>query len=77
MTSSPGRTTPEAIVPAKPRKSRSGRITYCTGKRKSIRFRSDGDVHGLEESSSVSPAYQRHAARWVDDVVALAARRSE
>ena len=27
ITLSPGRTTPEAMVPAKPRKSRSGRVT--------------------------------------------------
>jgi hypothetical protein len=31
-TSSPGRTAPAAMVPQKPRKSRWGRLTYCTGK---------------------------------------------
>lgn len=39
--SSPLRMIPEAIVPAKPRKSRFGRSTYCTGKRKSSRLRSE------------------------------------
>ena len=34
-TSSPLRMVPEAMVPAKPRKLRSGRVTYWTGKRKS------------------------------------------
>jgi len=42
MISSPGRTTPEATLPAKPRKAASGRRTYCTGKRKSIMLRSEG-----------------------------------
>src|ERR1035441_3109189 len=36
VTGSPLRTTPEASVPAKPRKSRLGRMTYCTGKRRSV-----------------------------------------
>ena len=34
FTRSPGLTLPLAICPAKPRKSRSGRSTYCTGRRK-------------------------------------------
>ena len=41
MTASPRRTVPDAMVPLKPRKLRSGRLTYCTGKRKSMRLRSD------------------------------------
>ena len=41
MTSSPLRRMPDATVPAKPRKSRFGRRTYCTGKRMSSRLRSD------------------------------------
>ena len=40
-TSSPGLMVPEAIRPAKPRKSRWGRRTYWTGNRKSIRLRSE------------------------------------
>ena len=39
--SSPLRMMPEAIVPEKPRKSRLGRRTYCTGKRKSSMLRSE------------------------------------
>ena len=31
LTVSPGRTVPPTIMPAKPRKSRSGRLTHCTG----------------------------------------------
>ena len=33
LTRCPTFTEPEAIVPEKPRKSRFGRLTYCTGKR--------------------------------------------
>ena len=40
VTSSPGRMVPEAIVPQNPRKFRCGRLTNCTGKRKSRRLRS-------------------------------------
>ena len=39
-TSSPTATTPEATVPEKPRKSRLGRFTHCTGKRIGCRVRS-------------------------------------
>lgn len=39
-TSSPTLMVPETICPEKLRKSWRGRITYCTGKRKSTRFRS-------------------------------------
>jgi hypothetical protein len=41
MISSPWRTMPEAMVPQKPRKSRLGRLTYCTGNRKSSKLRSE------------------------------------
>ena len=33
FTRAPGETVPEAIWPQKPRKSRSGRFTHCTGRR--------------------------------------------
>ena len=40
-TSSPARTMPDATVPEKPRKSRSGRFTHCTGKRIGLAVRSE------------------------------------
>ncbi len=36
-TLSPGLTAPLTIVPAKPRKSRFGRLTHCTGSRNGAR----------------------------------------
>ena len=49
--------TPEATVPQKPRKSRFGRLTYCTGKRRSIRLRSEAMCTVSSWCSSVSPWY--------------------
>ena len=49
ITSSPLRIGPEATLPQKPRKSRLGRNTYCTGKRKSFRLWSLSIGNGFEE----------------------------
>lgn len=57
-TSSPLRTTPLARVPAKPRKFRFGRFTYCTGKRMSSRLRSAAISTVSRISISDWPAYQ-------------------
>ena len=57
-TSSPGRIVPEATVPAKPRKSRCGRSTVCTGKRKSTKLRSAATCTFSSVCSSVCPWYQ-------------------
>ncbi len=58
VTSSPGRTTPEASVPANPRKSRFGRETSCTGKRMSTRLRSLPMNTVSRMCISVPPSYQ-------------------
>ena len=58
MISSPWRITPEATVPQKPRKSRFGRLTYCTGKRRSIRLRSEAMCTVSRRCISVAPWYQ-------------------
>ena len=57
MTSSPFRTIPDATVPEKPRKSRLGRRTYCTGKRRSVRLRSLAMCTVSRWSSSGGPEY--------------------
>ena len=57
VTASPRRTTPEASVPAKPRKSRLGRMTYCTGKRRSVRLMSRAMGTVSRCSSSAGPSY--------------------
>ena len=55
---SPGATRPAAMVPAKPRKSRFGRFTHCTGKRKGFDPRSCATSTGSRCSISVGPLYQ-------------------
>src|SRR5690606_1846676 len=55
---SPLFTTPEAMVPQKPRKSRLGRLTYCTGKRKSLTFLSPAICTFSRICIKVSPLYQ-------------------
>ena len=57
ITRSPGFTQPLATVPANPRKSRFGRFTHCTGKRKSIWFRRPPSGTVSRCSSSVGPEY--------------------
>ncbi|MCY1305175.1 hypothetical protein D9M69_554710 [compost metagenome] len=57
-TSSPLCTTPLARVPAKPRKFRFGRLTYCTGKRMSLRLRSPAISTVSRISISDWPSYQ-------------------
>ena len=57
ITSSPLRTIPEATLPQKPRKSRLGRNTYCTGKRKSARLWSLSIWTVSRKSSKDIPAY--------------------
>ena len=54
---SPGRSTPEASVAQKPRKSRFGRSTSCTGRRRSTRLRSLATCTFSRCSSSVWPWY--------------------
>ncbi|MOA03690.1 hypothetical protein D3C78_1232100 [compost metagenome] len=56
--SSPLCTTPLARVPAKPRKFRFGRLTYCTGKRMSSRLRSPAISTVSRISISDWPVYQ-------------------
>ncbi|MNC30126.1 hypothetical protein D3C75_784010 [compost metagenome] len=53
--SSPLCTMPLARVPAKPRKFRFGRLTYCTGKRMSVRLRSAAISTLSRISISVGP----------------------
>ena len=55
--SSPLFTTPEAMVPAKPRKLRFGRVTSCTGKRRSVRLRSAATSTVSRISISDGPVY--------------------
>ena len=57
ITSSPLRRMPDATVPAKPRKSRLGRMTYCTGNRRSVRLRSLAMWTVSRWSSSGGPEY--------------------
>ncbi len=57
VTGSPRRTTPEASVPAKARKSRLGRMTYCTGNRRSVRLMSRAMGTVSRCSSSAGPSY--------------------
>ena len=56
-TSSPFLIVPETTVPAKPRKSWCGRITYCTGKRKSTRLRSALMVTVSRWCRTLGPSY--------------------
>ena len=52
---SPTRKIPAASVPAKPRKSRLGRFTYCTGKRTGWRSSSRSTSADSSSASRVSP----------------------
>ena len=65
---SPLRTTPLARVPAKPRKFRFGRFTYCTGKRMSSRFGCDLD--GFEDFHQRLAGVPGRTLGLVDHVVA-------
>ena len=56
-TSSPTRTTPETTFPQKPRKSKLGRETYCTGKRKSFKLWSLPIWTFSKNSSKLGPSY--------------------
>ncbi len=56
-TGSPGRMMPEASVPQNPRKSRFGRLTYCTGNRMSIMLRSEAMWMFSSRYISVPPSY--------------------
>src|SRR5580692_6641732 len=64
--SSPGRTVPAAIWPAKPRKSWWGRSTRWIGKRKL-----DGERHSLEQFQKAWPGIPGNARTAMDNVVAL------
>ena len=57
VTASPGRTVPAATVPQKPRKSRSGRLTHCTGSRNGSAPRSSSTSAPSRQASSVPPRY--------------------
>ena len=57
-TGSPGFTMPLTIVPAKPRKSRFGRFTHCTGMRNGLDTSSLSTSTVSRWSSSVGPSYQ-------------------
>src|SRR5690554_273947 len=58
FTASPTLITPEATVPQKPRKSKLGRLTYCTGKRKSEKFLLAVSGADSNISINVGPLYQ-------------------
>jgi hypothetical protein len=55
---SPAAMRPEATVPEKPRKSRFGRFTHCTGKRNGFSAASDSMSTASRCSTSVGPCYQ-------------------
>ncbi len=65
MTVSPFSSTPAARVPQNPRKSRLGRFTYCTGRRRSLKFTSPPMSTDSSRLSSVGPAYQGMLAPWL------------
>ncbi len=58
-TLSPSRIDPDTTVPEKPRKSRFGRFTHCTGKRNGFSVRLCSASTPSRYSSSVGPSYQR------------------
>ncbi|MCY1176892.1 hypothetical protein D9M73_171800 [compost metagenome] len=65
-TVSPGFTLPLAISPEKPRKSRSGRLTHCTGMRKARACATSVSTSIVSRCSiSVGPAYQGVASERV------------
>jgi len=58
-TRSPGFTTPPTMRPEKPRKSRFGRLTHCTGMRKGPRCTRSLSISTVSRCSiSVGPPYQ-------------------
>ena len=61
--SSPGATAPLAIVPAKPRKSRCGRLTHCTGMRKGALRRSSSTSIASRDSRADAGRDTRACAR--------------
>ena len=69
-TSSPGAMVPEAIWPAKPRKSWCGRSAICTGKRKSTRLRLAADVDVLQVMQQRGAVVPGHVLALVHHVVA-------
>ncbi|MNE48689.1 hypothetical protein D3C80_1431690 [compost metagenome] len=71
--SSPLCTTPLAMVPAKPRKFRFGRLTYCTGKRRSVKLRSAETSTVSRISISVGPAYHGDCSLWLTTLSPLSA----
>ena len=64
-------------MPAKPRKSRLGRLTYCTGKRNGRSCRPCSISTVSRCSSSVGPAYQGMFVGARGDVVAKARRHRD
>ena len=72
---SPGRIDPEATVPEKPRKSRSGRLTHCTGKRKGLPARACSTSSVSRYSISVRPVVPGHPLRAPRHVVTEARRQ--
>ena len=69
-TVSPGRTVPLAISPAKPRKSESGRLTHCTGRRNGPAAAASAFTSTVSRcSTSVGPSCQGIAS---DRVVTFA-----
>ena len=74
---SPGRTAPPTTRPEKPRKSRSGRLTHCTGIRNGPSCTVVLDDHGLQvahQRRAVVPGRVRARCR---DVVALQRRQRD
>ena len=61
-------------MPAKPRKSGSGRLTHCTGKRKPVLVVAIIDFDGFEVVDQGWPVVPGHARRAAGDVVAKAGR---
>ena len=56
--SSPLEIVPDAIVPEKPRKSRFGRFTHCTGKRNGVSKLARSTSTSSKNSSKAGPLYQ-------------------
>ena len=69
ITSSPARIDPDATVPAKPRKSGSGRLTYCTGSRKGLDASGSSTSTVSSRSTRVGPEYQPVLPERRGDVV--------
>ena len=61
-------------MPEKPRKSRLGRLTHCTGKRNGLAAAIALDVDGLQVSTRAGPAYQGILS---DLVVTLSPKRAD